>query len=1159
MANFGDIQSCLTLAAGEAVRRNAANTDFEAYAAASAEKLEVTVRVRSSDYAGGLSAGTVVYIGGAIGNRPYVLKADATSEATSSKTFGVLSEDIAANADGLCAISGLIHGMPLPTTTYTDGDSLFLSTTAGNFTKTIPSEPNHTVFIGWVVRAHPTDGHIALQIQNGYELNELHGVLIGSTPADGDLLTYEYSSGLWKNKPASAGGISDGDKGDVTVSSSGSVWTIDNGAVTYAKIQNVSATDKLLGRSTAGAGTIEEITCTSAGRALLDDADAAAQRTTLGLGTLATQNGTFSGTSSGTNTGDQTITLTGDVTGTGTGSFAATIANDAVTYAKIQNVSAADKILGRVTAGAGDIEEITCTTAGRALIDDADAAAQRTTLGLGSIATQSASSVSITGGSITGITDLAIADGGTNASSQTTNGVTYFNGTSITSGSGLTFNGSQLKATSTSAGGQFQINYDSLNFFRVTVGSDGSPTLSCDGNGFAPPQFYISNTLNCGGGVVGSNLSGTNTGDQTITLTGDVTGSGTGSFAATIGNSKVTYAKIQNVSATDKLLGRSTAGAGVVEEITCTAAGRALIDDADAAAQRTTLGLGTLATQSGTFSGTSSGTNTGDQVVFRDIAVSGQTTVVADSATDTLTLANGTAVSITTDATTDTITIGVSGTKANFNTACTDDDFAYVGTANAFTEANTFTNATGQTFRQAATQDGVLLRGRAGGTLSYSVELIPTTLTASRTLTLPNVSGTVITTGDTGTVTNAMLAGSIALTKLTSDTTTALGVGTLELGAASDTTLSRSSAGVLAVEGVVVPTISSSNTLTNKTIAFGSNTVSGTKAQFDTAVTDDNFAYIGQANVFTALQESRLTTEQLRVSYSASVYTSITKASSGTLTLTNVGGSGAKDFEFTQAADFQFKITGGNYYTNFQMTDLNGSIAMGLYNNPVIQSTGALRLRCNTTVANVATTGWDMIVKGNKVGIGSSCDPSFTLHVLSTTTPQVRVAYDASAVGDISVGSTGIFTLTTYPVGAGLGEAQIRRNGYNGWRIGTLFDTGFAFLMNTALTYASGDYSNYALLQDTSGSTYLNCATSQNLYLRAANSTKIQINGTGVGFFAATPVAQPATTGTATGFVAGSGTTVTDASTFTGGTGTKAYRISDIVKALKDLGLMAAS
>lgn len=102
----------------------------------------------------------------------------------------------------------------------------------------------------------------------------------------------------------------------------------------------------------------------------------------VGLGSLATQSGTFSGTSSGTNTGDQTITLTGAVTGSGTGSFVTTLANDAVTYAKMQNVSATDKLLGRSTAGAGDVEEIACTAAGRAILDDADATAQRATLGL---------------------------------------------------------------------------------------------------------------------------------------------------------------------------------------------------------------------------------------------------------------------------------------------------------------------------------------------------------------------------------------------------------------------------------------------------------------------------------------------------------------------------------------------------------------------------------------------------------------------------------------------------------------------------------------------------------------------------------------------------------------------------------------------------------
>jgi hypothetical protein len=96
--------------------------------------------------------------------------------------------------------------------------------------------------------------------------------------------------------------------------------------------------------------------------------------------------------------------------------------------------------------------------------------------------------------------------------------------------------------------------------------------------------------------------------NRTFALTGDITGSVSSDLAAgasiatAIGSevivnadispsAGITYSKLQDVSATDKLLGRSSAGAGDVEEITCTAAGRALLDDADAAAQRATLGL----------------------------------------------------------------------------------------------------------------------------------------------------------------------------------------------------------------------------------------------------------------------------------------------------------------------------------------------------------------------------------------------------------------------------------------------------------------------------------------------------------------------------------------------------------------------------------------
>ena len=70
-----------------------------------------------------------------------------------------------------------------------------------------------------------------------------------------------------------------------------------------------------------------------------------AAATITGLGSLATQSGTFSGASSGTNTGDQTITLTGEVTGSGTGSFAATVDNAAVI----------GKVLSGYTSGAGTV------------------------------------------------------------------------------------------------------------------------------------------------------------------------------------------------------------------------------------------------------------------------------------------------------------------------------------------------------------------------------------------------------------------------------------------------------------------------------------------------------------------------------------------------------------------------------------------------------------------------------------------------------------------------------------------------------------------------------------------------------------------------------------------------------------------------------------
>jgi hypothetical protein len=164
----------------------------------SAERTEIIVRNSTGST---LTKGTIVYLSGATGNRPNAVRAQAHTEATSSKTIGIVEANIANNSDGYVATNGTLHD--LDTSAFTAGDAVWLSaTTAGGITSTVPAEPNHAVFIGFIARSHPTQGRIVLHIQNGYEFDELHGVLL-SSPANNDLVVYETSSALWKNKSIS--------------------------------------------------------------------------------------------------------------------------------------------------------------------------------------------------------------------------------------------------------------------------------------------------------------------------------------------------------------------------------------------------------------------------------------------------------------------------------------------------------------------------------------------------------------------------------------------------------------------------------------------------------------------------------------------------------------------------------------------------------------------------------------------------------------------------------------------------------------------------------------------------------------------------------------------------------------------------------------------
>jgi len=213
-----------------------------------------------------ITKGSVVYLTGSNGTVPSVENALANSDATSSRTFGIVEADIPTNSNGYVTNQGLLS--PLSTTGVADGAVLWLShTIAGAFTTTKPTGPSHGVLVGIVVKGTSAGaGSIYVLIKNGSELDEIHDVNITS-PVTGQSIIWSSTASVWQNaligsasisaSAVTSGHISTGAVGSAALAANAVVAAaISAGAVGTAALATGAVTDIKIAANAVTSGHI---------------------------------------------------------------------------------------------------------------------------------------------------------------------------------------------------------------------------------------------------------------------------------------------------------------------------------------------------------------------------------------------------------------------------------------------------------------------------------------------------------------------------------------------------------------------------------------------------------------------------------------------------------------------------------------------------------------------------------------------------------------------------------------------------------------------------------------------------------------------------------------------------------------------------------------